>query len=49
MRTNKHDKETDQTPHPGCLIVDITYATLTNLSTNYLMLCKVFTDVGGIK
>ena len=25
------------------------YTTLTNLSTNYLMMCKVYTDVAGIK
>ena len=25
------------------------YTTLTNLSTKYLLLCKVYTDVGGIK
>ena len=26
----------------------ITYATLTNFSTNYLMMCKVYSDIGGI-
>ena len=25
------------------------YATLTNFRTKYLMMCKVYTDVGGIK
>ena len=25
------------------------YTTLTNLSTKYLVMCKVYTDVGGIK
>ena len=25
------------------------YTTLTNFSTKYLMMCKVYTDVGGIK
>ena len=25
------------------------YTNLTNLSTNYLVMCKVYTDVGGIK
>ena len=25
------------------------YTTLTNISTNYLVMCKVYTDVGGIK
>ena len=25
------------------------YTTLTNLSTNYLVMCKAYTDVGGIK
>ena len=26
-----------------------TYTTLTNFSTKYLVMCRVFTDVGGIK
>ena len=26
-----------------------TYTTLTNFSTKYLVMCKVYTDVGGIK
>ena len=25
------------------------YTTLTNFSTKYLVMCKVYTDVGGIK
>ena len=25
------------------------YTTLTNFSTNYLVICKVYTDVGGMK
>ena len=25
------------------------YTTITNFSTKYLMVCKVYTDVGGIK
>ena len=25
------------------------YTTFTNFSTNYLVMCKVYTDVGGIK
>ena len=25
------------------------YTTHTNFSTNYLVMCKVYTDVGGIK
>ena len=25
------------------------YTTLTDFSTNYLVMCKVYTDVGGIK
>ena len=29
--------------------IKITYTTLTNLSRNYLVMCKVYTDVGGIK
>ena len=27
----------------------IPYTTLTNFSTKYLVMCKVYTDVGGIK
>ena len=27
----------------------INYTTLANFSTKYLMMCKVYTDVGGIK
>ena len=27
----------------------IHYTTLTNLSTKYLVMCKVYADVGGIK
>ena len=27
----------------------VAYTTLTNFSTKYLMMCKVYTDVGGIK
>ena len=27
----------------------ICYTALTNFSTKYLMMCKVYTDVGGIK
>ena len=27
----------------------IFYTTLTNFSTKYLVMCKVYTDVGGIK
>ena len=27
----------------------LVYTTLTNLSTKYLMMCKVYTDAGGIK
>ena len=30
-----------------CII--LTYTTLTNLSMKYLMMCKVYTDVGGVK
>ena len=26
-----------------------TFTNLTNFSTKYLMMCKVYTDVGGIK
>ena len=26
----------------------LTYTTLTNLNTKYLVMCKVYTDVGGI-
>ena len=29
--------------------IKFTYTTLTNLSANYLLMCKVYTDVGGIK
>ena len=28
---------------------DFIYTTLTNFSTKYLMMCKVYTNVGGIK
>ena len=28
--------------------VRLNYTTLTNFSTKYLMMCKVYTDVGGI-
>ena len=28
---------------------NVFYTTLTNFSTKYLVMCKVFTDVGGIK
>ena len=32
------------------LIIAILYnTTLTNFSTKYLVMCKVYTDVGGIK
>ena len=27
----------------------LSYTTLTNFSTKYLMMCKVYTDVGGIE
>ena len=30
-------------------IIKTFYAALTNLSMKYLMMCKVYTDVGGIK
>ena len=31
-------------------VLDIlSYTTLTNFSMNYLMVCKVYTDIGGIK
>ena len=34
----------------GSSMVDIRiYTTLTNFSTKYLVMCKVYTDVGGIK
>ena len=29
--------------------VILVYTTLTNFSTKYLVMCKVYTDVGGIK
>ena len=29
--------------------VKFPFTTLTNFSTNYLMMCNVYTDVGGIK
>ena len=32
-----------------CDVNKAIYTTLTNLSTIYLVLCKVYTDVGGIK
>ena len=28
---------------------NIYYTTFTNLNTKYLVMCKVYTDVGGIK
>ena len=34
-------------PHLG-LIINI-YTTLTDFSMKYLLMCKVYTDVGGIK
>ena len=27
----------------------LTYTTLTNLNTKYLVMCNVYTDVGGVK
>ena len=30
-------------------LLKISYTTLTNISTKYLVMCKVYTDVGGIK
>ena len=38
-------------PYQGLSIPESpwTYTTLTNFSTKYLMMCKVYTDVGGIK
>ena len=32
-----------------CIGFKNNYTTLTNLSTKYLTMCKVYTDVGGIK
>ena len=29
--------------------ITITYTTLTNFNTKYLVMCKVYTDVGGIE
>ena len=35
---------------PHCELPNETiYTTLTNFSTKYLVMCKVYTDVGGIK
>ena len=31
------------------LVVYRSFTTLTNFSTKYLVMCKVYTDVGGIK
>ena len=43
-----------QTPspvHPSIICVSVThhYTTLTNFSTKYLVMCNIYTDVGGIK
>ena len=31
------------------VLINLSYTTLTNFSTKYLVICKVYTDVGGIK
>ena len=31
------------------VVVVVFYSTLTNFSTKYLMMCKVYPDIGGIK
>ena len=38
-----------ETIHLYTVDCSYSYATLTSFSTNYLMTCKVYTDVGGIK
>ena len=44
MRNIRHDNIL----YSAHFITYILYATLTNFSTNYLMMCKVYSDIGGI-
>ena len=48
LNTNKRVPWKTVKTHVKCHIITCIYTTLTNFSTKYLVMCKIYTDIGGI-